>query len=141
MNRFLIITLLILLGIAYCAGYWPQHKQLLAAEQSAAQAQQQLADAQAVTRLCHLENELLDLVGQTESRNYGNATNLSNTFFDDLRKESDQDQNVAYKSDLDSMLAQRDVVTAGLARADASTANALHQMLGQMQQIMHKLAA
>lgn len=139
MKKFLRILVLILLLAAFVAGYWPQHKQLLAAEQTASQAQQQLGAVQAVARVCHLENDLLSLIGQTENQNYGEARNLSNAFFDDVRKEADRPQNAAFKSDLESILTQRDAVTAGLARTDAATVNTLRQILGQIQQLLQKL--
>jgi len=141
MKKFLVIAILVLLGAAYLAGYWPQHKQLRAAEQSSAQAQEQLASVQAVARVCRLENDLLALIGQTENQNYGEARNLSNVFFDDVRKEADRPQNAAFKSDLEAILAQRDAITAGLARTDSATTTTLRQVLVQMQQLMQKLAS
>ena len=140
MKKVLAIVALVLLGAAYLGGYWPQHRQLLSAQQSAVQAQQQLASVQAVARICRLENDLLALIGQTENQNYGNARGLSNSFFDELRREANRDQNAPYKADLENILAQRDAITAGLARADASTAATLRQILVQMQQLMEKSA-
>ena len=141
MKRFLLVAILILLGAAFVAGYWPEHEKLIAAQDNAAQVQQQLATTQAVARICKLENELLQLMGQTENQNYGEARNLSKTFFDDLRQEADRDQNASYKQDLENILAGRDAVTAGLARADASTAATLRQYLTQMQQLLQKLTS
>jgi hypothetical protein len=140
MNKVLVVVMLLLLGAAYVGGYWPQHRQLRAAQQSEAQAQQQLAGVQAVARICRLENDLLALIGQTENQNYGNARGLSQAFFDNLRREADQDQNASYKADLENILGQRDAITAGLARADAATATTLRQILVQMQQLMGKSA-
>jgi hypothetical protein len=141
MKKFLLVGTLILLVAAYVAGYWPQHQQLSVAEQKMAQAQQQLASAQAIARICSLENDLLALLGQTESQNYGEASNLSKAFFDNLRREVDRDQNASYRQDLENILSGRDAVTAGLARADSSTASMLRQDLAQMQQLLQKLAS
>jgi type II secretory pathway pseudopilin PulG len=139
MNKVIVIVILILLGAAYVGGYWPQHRQLVAAQESASQAQAQLAGAQSVARICHLENDLLALIGQTENQNFGNARNLSNTFFDNLRREADRDPKAPYDATLDNILGQRDSVTAGLARTDSSTAATLRQILAQMQGLMQKL--
>jgi len=139
--RKLAIVILVLLAAAYVAGYWPQHRQLRAAQENAAQVQQQLANAQTVARICRLENNLLALIGQTENQNYGNARGLSNTFFDDLRHEADRDQASPYKADLEKILTQRDAITAGLARTDASTVATLRQILIQMEQVMEKQAS
>lgn len=141
MNKVLVIVIIVLLGVAYVGGYWPQHQQLRVAQQSQAQSQQQLASVQAVARICRLENALLALIGQTENQNYGNARGLSQAFFDSLRGEADRDQNAPYKADLENMLGQRDAITAGLAKADPATAAALRQILAQMQQLMEKSAA
>ncbi len=141
MKKFLWITILILLAVAYIGGYWPEHQKLRAAEQAAAEAQQETVRAQAIARLCKLENDLLALIGQTENQNYGEARDLSRVFFDNLRKEIDRDQNASYKQDLENMLATRDAVTAGLAQADAATAAALRQNLAQLQQLLQKLAS
>ncbi|HUK24054.1 MAG TPA: hypothetical protein VLV49_05700 [Terriglobales bacterium] len=140
MKRILLILVVILLGAVFLAGYWPQHKLLLAAQDSNAQIQQQLTNVQAVARVCRLENNLLALLGQTESQNYGEARNLSNAFFDSVRQEADRPQNAAFKSDLENILSQRDPVTAGLARTDATTVTTLRQILSQLQQLMQKLA-
>ncbi len=131
----------LLLAAAYVGGYWPQHQQLRAAQQSAAEAQLQLANVQAVARICKLENELLALLNQTDSQNYGNARTLSNTFFDDMRWEADRDQNASYKADLENILGQRDAVTAGLAKADPATATTLRQALSQIEQLAGKLTS
>jgi len=141
MKKFLWITILILLAVAYIGGYWPEHQKLRAAQQAAAEAQQGMASAQAIARLCKLENDLLALIGQTENQNYGEARDLSRVFFDNLRQEIDRNPNASYKQDLETMLATRDAVTAGLARADATTAAALRQNLAQMQQLLQRLTS
>jgi hypothetical protein len=141
MRKALVTFALLLLGAAYLAGYWPQREQVRAAQQSAAQAQQQLAGVQAVARLCRLENDLLALIAQTESQNYGNARGLSQAFFDNLRREADRDPHAAYKPDLENILGQRDAITAALARNDTASATPLRQILAQMQQVMEKAAA
>lgn len=141
MIKKLLILFLVLLAAAYVAGYWPQHQQLHAAQQNAAQAQQQLATTQEVARICKLENELLALLGQAENQNYGDARNLSNAFFEDLRKEADRDPNAPYKADLENILGQRDAITAGLTKADPSTTNSLKQALTQMEQLVGKLSS
>jgi hypothetical protein len=141
MNRVLLIVGLLLLGGAYVGGYWPQHQKLLAVQQSASKAQDDLAAVQTVARMCRLENDLLALLSQTENQNYGDARGLSNTFFDNLRREADRDQNTSFKADLETILAQRDTVTAGLAKTDAATVTTLRQILAQMQQLMQKAAS
>ena len=140
MKRILAIVAVLLLGGAYLGGYWPEHQQLRALQESTTQAQQQLASVLAVARICRLENNLLALLGQTENQNYGDARGLSQAFFDNLRHEADRDQNTPFKADLESILGQRDAITAGLAKADPATATGLRQILVQIQQLMEKAA-
>jgi hypothetical protein len=141
MNRFVIILGVVLIAAAYIGGYWPEHRRLEAAQQSETRATQSLAGVQTVGRICVLENDAMALIDQTTNQNYGNARNLSNNFFDAVRRQADLEPNSPYKGDLENILGQRDAVTAGLARADASTVTTLKQILAQLQQIMQKASS
>jgi hypothetical protein len=136
MKKLLIILVLLVVGGAYIAGYWPQHLRVVAAQENSSQLTQQLAGAQSLVRICHIENELLTVIEQTESQNYGEAQNLSGRLFDDLRTEADQVANPSYKQSLEAILGRRDAVTSGLARADAGTLVVLRQSLKELRQLM-----
>jgi hypothetical protein len=121
---------------AFLLGYWPQRKQAQALEQENVQIKNQLASADALGRIARLENELLVLIEQTEGQNYGEAQKLSNSFFDEVRKEIDRDKGAPYASKLETILARRDAITAGLARAEAPTIGALRQSLTEMRELV-----
>ena len=136
LRRLALLLVVILIGVAYLLGYWPEHKLSMAAQMENAQLKNQLASAQALGRIARLENELLLLIEQTESQNYGEAQKLSNVFFDDVRREVDRDKSAAYVPKLDAILARRDAVTAGLARAEAATVSQLRQSLTEMRELI-----
>ena len=113
LRRITLLLVVILIGVAYVLGYWPEHKQSLAVQMDNAQLKNQLSSAQALGRIARLQNELLLLIEQTESQNYGEAQKLSNMYFDDVRRELDRDKSAAYVPKLEAILARRDAVTAG----------------------------
>lgn len=136
MKKIGLLVVLILIIAAYVIGYWPEHKELAATQQLNEAVKKQLASAEAVGRLARLENELLVLIEQTESQNYGEAQKQSAVFFDDVRKEIDMDKSAPYAAKLEAILARRDAVTAGLAKAEAPTVAPLKQSLSEMRELM-----
>lgn len=136
MRKILMLAVIVVVIWAYLLGYWPQHKQVGAIEQENALLKNELSSAETVNRIARLENQLLVLIEQTEAQNYGEAQKLSNTFFDDMRKEIDRNKNAAYVPKLEAILARRDAVTASLARGDASALASLKQSLTEMRELV-----
>jgi hypothetical protein len=136
MRKIRLLLWVLLVVFAFFVGYWPQRQEMAALKQEREQMQKQLVSAEETAQVARLENELLVLIEQTESQNYGEGQKLSNTFFDDLRKQIDHDKSAAYVQKLETILARRDAVTAGLAKADPSTVTALRQSLGEMRELM-----
>lgn len=136
MRKIMLLVIVVLVIWAFLLGYWPQRKQAQALEQENIQIKNQLASADALGRIARLENELLVLIEQTEGQNYGEAQKLSNSFFDEVRKEIDRDKGAPYVSKLEGILARRDAITAGLARAEAPTIGALRQSLTEMRELV-----
>jgi len=136
MRKIMLLVVLVLIIAAYLIGYWPEHKELAETQKTNDVLKQQLASAQAVGRLARLENELLLLIEQTESQNYGEAQKQSAAFFDDVRKEIDADKSAPYVPKLEAILARRDAVTAGLAKAEAPTVAVLKQSLTEMRDLV-----
>jgi len=136
MRKFMLLVVVVLVIWAFLLGYWPQKKQVQAIEQENVQLKAELASSQALGRIARLQNELLLLIEQTESQNYGEAQKFSNSFFDDVRKEIDRDKGAPYLAKLETILARRDAVTAGLAKAEAPTIGALRQSLTEMRELI-----
>jgi Na+-transporting NADH:ubiquinone oxidoreductase subunit NqrC len=141
MKKALFVIVLLLIAGAYLAGYWPQRAHVQQAQQSASQSAQQLASAHELAQVMRIENDLLVLERATREQNYGQAQQLSGKFFDDLRQDIDKYPNASYTPTMQSILAQRDAITAGLTRADASTLATLDKDLDDIRQIADKLLA
>ena len=136
MRKMMLLAVIVAVIWAYLLGYWPQHKQVAAIEQENVQLKNQLGSAETVGRSARLENQLLVLIEQTEAQNYGEAQKLSNSFFDEMRKEIDRNKNAAYVPKLEAILARRDAVTASLARGEAASAAPLKQSLTEMRELV-----
>jgi hypothetical protein len=104
--------------LAFVAGFWPQHRQLTAAQTLAATLQAELDAAEARARLAAVLGELLHLSDAVRNRNYGEAASLSSTYFDAVRQEASR-ADAETRAVLDSLLNSRDQVTTAIAGADA----------------------
>jgi hypothetical protein len=135
MKRLGWILFLLLLAVAYVAGYWPQHRKFRESEDKLNAASARLADAESRIRLCKLQNHLIGLVRKTADKNYGEAQALSTKFFDEVLAEARQTANQQSKSSLESILQQRDAVTAALAKGDSSS----RDLLLPLEKTMHEL--
>src|SRR5690349_20395834 len=136
MRKIMLLVIVVLVIWAFLLEYWPQRKQIQAVEQENVQLKAELGSSQALGRIARLQNGLLVLIEQTEAQNYGEAQKLSNSFFDDVRKEIDRDKGAPYLAKLETILARRDAVTAGLAKAEAPTIGALRQSLTEMRELV-----
>ncbi|MBI3932087.1 MAG: hypothetical protein HY317_01605 [Acidobacteria bacterium] len=116
-----VLIVLVLLGIAYGVGYWPQRQGRAGVEERLARTEADLATAQARVRLAAILGQLLTLSDVVEAKNYGTAQEMSSRFFDAVRQESERTPEAAFKATLESILQMRDPVTAGLTRGDAAT--------------------
>ena len=83
MKRYLAIAFIVLAGavglagLAFLAGYWPEHQQRQALEAQVSNLQVQLGDAQARVRLGGLLGQLLAAEDAVSAQNYGEAQALS----------------------------------------------------------------
>jgi len=139
MRKFILV--IILLAIAYVGGYWPEHQHVQQAERQLADAHGQLTQAQDAVRICHMENELLTVIDQTQAQNYGDAQRSNTKFFDDLNAETNAVPNAPYIGALKGILARRDAVVSGLARTDVGIINILRQSLGELRQVAQQANA
>ena len=88
MKRYFVILLMVLAGLAYLVGYWPEHQGRKALEGQVARLQVELAEAQARVRLGGLLGQLLAAEDAVSAQNYGQAQALSSKFFDAVRAEA-----------------------------------------------------
>ncbi len=136
MKRAAMILAIVLIVAAYLFGFWPQYQQARAARAQLAAVASELNHAQGQVRLCRLENDLLAVIRQTSDKNYGTASKLSSAFFSaivtELPRESDPNVDAA----LQTVLRQRDAVTAALAQGDANSLSLLQPLEADMAKIV-----
>jgi len=118
MKSYFAILLIVLAGLAYLVGYWPEHQRRQALEGQVTSLQVQLAEAQARVRLGGLLGQLLAAKDAASAQNYGEAQALSSRFFDAVRAEATQTADGGFKDVLEQVGRMRDSVTASLTRGD-----------------------
>ena len=138
MKRAVIITGVILIGVAYVLGFWPQYQKVQMTRQQLEQANGELAGSQARNGLYRLQHELLAVIRQSNQKNYGQASALSTKFFDSVRDELPRQSDPKVKTALQSILQQRDAVTSALAKGDPGALSLLEPIETTMFQTISK---
>jgi hypothetical protein len=135
------ILFVVLMALSFGGGYWLEHEKFEEAQAQVITTAAQLTDAQNTLRFCRLQGQLLTLVDDTGNKNYGDAAVLSTKFFDDLRDDASITAPPNVKSALQSMLGQRDAVTADLAKGDPAVHDLLVQMSAQLRHVLDTASA
>lgn len=134
MRRLGFIAFVLIVSLSFLAGYWPQHRRLAQRQRELSATSAKLSNAESTIHLCELQGQLVTLIQETGNKNYADASGLSTEFFDGLRSEADNAPPSALKSSLESVLSQRDAVTAALARSDPKAHDLLMQLLADLSQ-------
>jgi hypothetical protein len=127
MKRILALGVVVLVALAYLAGFWPQHRQLTDLETQNRTLQERLTSAEGRVRLAEVLGQLLRLSDAVAAKNYGEAATLSSTFFDSVRAEAARADQPTVKEALDTILRTRDQVTTAVAQTDPSLSLALKE--------------
>jgi hypothetical protein len=138
MRYFFIV--LVLIALSFGGGFWWEHGRMESVQHKLNAASAQLSQDDAVIRVCRLQDQLLTLVEDTANKNYGDAATVSTKFFNQLASEVSQETQPAVKSAMQSILAQRDQVTAELAKADPAAHDLFVQMLATLHHAMQSLS-
>ncbi|HEY5616483.1 MAG TPA: hypothetical protein VIK60_00980 [Vicinamibacterales bacterium] len=126
----------LIMGLAYLAGYWPEHRRRVALEADAAALRERLADSEARVRTGRLLGEILNIREAVVSLNYGNAQQLSTSLFDGVRAEASITPVAVFKTALEAVLQARDQVTAALARGDQAALEPLRRSELQLREVL-----
>ena len=140
MKKILFLVVIVLIAAAYLVGYWPQRRRAESSEKNVQQLNQQLAQAQALARLCRIQSQLLSLIAQIEDKRFADAQKGSTEFFDAVRAEATRSNTADYAPSLEAILGMRDMVTAGLAKEDSAASALLRQALSKLQQAIEQQA-
>jgi hypothetical protein len=127
MKRFLLVLVLLLVGGAWLAGYWPQRQRLAALETEVESLRVRTATAEARARTGALLAEVRNLEDAVMRQNYGDAQQISVGFFEHVRAEAANATDPAVRQALEGVAGRREAVTAALARADATVLAALQE--------------
>jgi hypothetical protein len=118
MKRYFAALVIVLAGLAYLVGYWPEHQRRQALEGQVTSLQVELAEAQVRVRLGGLLGQLLAAEDAVSAQNYGQAQALASKFFDGVQAEDTRTAAGSFKDALDKVVRMRDPLTASLTRAD-----------------------
>lgn len=121
------IAVLVVVALAYIAGYWSQHQRLTDAQAQLQETQNRLAVAEGRIRLGEVLGELLRLSDAVGSKNYGEAATLSSSFFDSVRVEASRADKPDVMATLPAILNRRDQVTTAIAGMDPSLSTVLKE--------------
>ena len=127
MKRILAIVVVVVVALAYVAGYWPQHRQVTDAQAQSRMLQERLTSAEGRVRLAEVLGQLLRLSDAVTAKNYGEAATLSSSYFDGVRAEASRSDQAAVKEALESILRTRDQVTTAIAHTDPLLSVALKE--------------
>jgi hypothetical protein len=122
-----IISGVVLLLVAFCAGFIPQYAK-------GKRLERELGEARHANSLAQLR----DLAGlaylQASQKDYGLASATSTSFFDRAREVANQTSDSSGRQPLEEILNLRDQITGGLARGDPGVVNDLQTLLVKTRQ-------
>lgn len=127
MKRLLAIIVVVVVALAYLAGFWPQHRRLIDAQAQIQMLEGRLAAAEGRVRLAEVLGQLLHLSDAVTAKNYGEAATLSSSFFDSVRFEASRTDQSGVKDALEGILKARDQVTTAIAGTDPTLSASLKE--------------
>ena len=135
-NLFLLVLLVLVIGLL--AGVFSLYSRNGSLEEELSRINERLEETEDELRQSRFQlrlGELRDLASrlywQVNRNNYDTAGEISTDYFDSLRRLSDSIPGSDLATSLEELLAQRDEITARLARADSAVAGLVEQLFVQ----------
>ena len=125
-KRIAAVAAIVLAAAAFMAGYIPEHQLRMTAEQETVTLRERLRDTEARVRMGQLLGQVLSLREVVIRQNYGQAQDLSSTFFNSVRTEATATPLSEFRDVLNEVLSRRDAITASLTKADPAVGEMLH---------------
>jgi hypothetical protein len=130
------IAAIVVIGVAFLAGYLPEHRMRTAAEQESLSLGERLRAAEAHVRMGQLLGEALTIREIVMRQNYGQAQELSSSFFDRVRQEASTTPVDEFRTTLEGILARRDSITASLTKASSGVLDTLNTIELQLRRVL-----
>lgn len=136
MKRLLVGGGVLVIALAYLAGFWPERRKLTDARAEIQMLQDRLGASEGRVRLAAVLGELLRLSDAITAKNFGEAATLSSSFFDSVQAELARTDESAVKEALEAVLRSRDAVTTAIAQTDSSLAATLDEHERRLRQAL-----
>ena len=121
-------AVVIVIAVAYLAGYWPQRSLRLAAETRAGELDARAGAAEARVHTGELLGRALTVKELAMRQDYGQALERSSTLFDDIRRAAAMISDAQLRDGLNAALGMRDTVTARVAKGEPGSVETLHDV-------------
>jgi len=131
---------IVLMALSFGGGFWWEYNRTNSVRGNLQADEARLATDQQTISLSRLQQQLLSLVDDTANKNYGDAAALSTKFFNSLSAAAPNAAEPPVKSALQAILAQRDQVTAELAKGDPASHDLFVQMSNNLHQALQAAA-
>ncbi len=125
MKKILVVLVVLVVALAYAAGYWPARQQLADAQDQIRGLQDHTTFVEGRLRVSDLLGSALRLSEAAAARNYGEAAALSSPFFDAVGREAALTDQPVVRAALDTILKTRDQLTTAIAQSDPSLTDML----------------
>lgn len=122
------VAVVVVIAVAYLAGYWPQRRLRLAAETQARELEAKVTAAEARVRTGEFIGRVLAIKELALRQDYGQALERSSALFDAIRRDAAMISDPQLRDGLNGALGMRDGVTARLAKGEPAAVEILHDV-------------
>ena len=130
------VSAVALLAVAYLLGYLSQRDDRVAAQQRTEVLESRLTALEARVQTGELLGQVLTVKELAMEQNYGEALQRSSALFDSVRAQAAGAPEPVLRAGFADVLASRDGVTAGLAKADATVVATLHDVEQRLRHLL-----
>ncbi|MCL4523760.1 MAG: hypothetical protein M1453_03450 [Acidobacteria bacterium] len=131
-----LIGTIIIVAVAFVAGYWPQRQKYLNAVEDLRVADRQVTEAMAHQRIYLLENLMLQVLDHTAHKESEEAHTLARQFFVVLRADMARPDMAKFRPALQQILDRADIVEKALDKEDALSRDVLREVMKQLAQLV-----
>ncbi|MCC6590205.1 MAG: hypothetical protein IT168_26165 [Bryobacterales bacterium] len=131
--KFKLVGVLALVIAAFLAGFVPQYQKVNSVEKEAASLREDLRISRHEAQMGDFRNRLALLQGEANKSNYASAGELATGLFTEMRSYANGLPDGDDRKQIESVLAARDSIIAGLAKADPTTSPQIYDLFIKLQ--------